>query len=140
MANFSGFDHMYIYEFRDLLYLYRTMQVKSCVLIYPISLPVHHMGTPQELVVKVLCLCGSTDQKLIFCLIRCPQLTKYTPTDWTLDRKFTVKRCTIYLMASDMIEEMLLQEGINKRKKWMKKDLKQFTPDVKCLCSFLIMI
>ena len=43
-------------------------------------------------------------------------------------------------MASDMmIEEMLLQEGINKRKKWMKKDLKQFTPDVKCLCSFLIM-
>ena len=25
---------------------------------------------------KVLCLCGSTDQKLIFCLIRCPQLTE----------------------------------------------------------------
>ena len=136
MANFSGFDHMYIYEFRDLLYLYRTMQVELCVLIvliYPISLPVHHMGTPQELVVKVLCLCGSTDQM--------PSTDrKYTPTDWTLDRKFTVKRCTIYLMASDMIEEMLLQEGINKRKKWMKKDLKQFTPDVKCLCSFLIMI
>ena len=83
---------------------------------------------------KVLCLCGSTDQKLIFCLICCPQLTEnITPTDWTLDRKFTVKRCTIYLMASDMIEEMLLQEGINKRKKWMKKDLKQFTPDIKCV-------
>ena len=44
-------------------------------------------------------------------------------------------------MAGDMmIEEMFLQEGINKRKKWMKKDLKQFTPDVKTLCSFLIMI
>ena len=52
MANFSGFDHMYIYEFHDLPYLYRTMQVKSCVLIYPIFLPVHHMGTPQELVAR----------------------------------------------------------------------------------------
>ena len=99
-------------------------------------------GNTTKIGSKVLCLCGSTDQKLIFCLIRCMPSTdrKYTPTDWTLDRKFTVKRCTIYLMASDMIEEMLLQEGINKRKKWMKKDLKQFTPDVKCLCSFLIMI
>ena len=52
MANFSGFDHMHIYEFRNLLYLYKAMQVKSCVLIYPISLPVHHMGTPQELVAR----------------------------------------------------------------------------------------
>ena len=50
------------------------MQVKSCVSINPISLPVHHMGTPQELVARTLC--GSTDQKLIFCLICCPQLTE----------------------------------------------------------------
>ena len=92
---------------------------------------------------KVLYLCGSTDQKLAYFLPNLLPSTdrKYIPTDWTLDRKLTVKRCIIYLMASNMmIEEMLLQEGINKRKKWMKKDLKQFTPDVKCLCSFLIMI
>ena len=124
---------MHIYEFHDLLYLYRTMQVKSCVLIYSISFPVHHMGTTRELVARYFA-----------CVVPLPNLLpstdrKYTPTDWTLDRKFTIKRCTIYLMASH-IEEMLLQEGINKRKKWMKKHLKQFTSDVKCLCSFLIMI
>ena len=33
-----------------------------------------------------------------------------------------------------MIEEMPLQGGINKREKWMKKDLKQFALDVKCFC------
>ena len=33
-----------------------------------------------------------------------------------------------------MIEEMPLQGGINKREKWMKKDLKQFTLDVECFC------
>ena len=33
-----------------------------------------------------------------------------------------------------MTEEMLLQEGINKREKWMKKDLKQFALDVNAYC------
>ena len=51
MANFSGFDHMYIYEFRDLLYLYRTMQVKSCVDLSNFSSSSSH-GKPQELVAR----------------------------------------------------------------------------------------
>ena len=116
------------------------MQVKSCVDLSNFSSS-SSRGNTTRIGSEVLCLCGSTDQKAYFLPNLLPSTDrKYTPTDWTLDRKFTVKRCTIYLMASDMIEEMLLQEGINKRKKWMKKDLKQFTPDVKCLYSFLIMI
>ena len=51
------------------------MQVKSCVDLSNFSSSSSH-GNTTRIGSKVLCLCGSTDQKLIFCLIRCPQLTE----------------------------------------------------------------
>ena len=53
------------------------MQVKSCMCIdlSNFSSSSSH-GNTTRIGSKVLCLCGSTDQKLIFCLIHCPQLTE----------------------------------------------------------------
>ena len=55
-----------------------------------------------------------------------------------VDQRMTVvaTRVGMKMAGAVMIEEMLPQEGINKRGKWMKKDLKQFAPDVKYLCNF----
>ena len=83
---------------------------------------------------KVLWLCGSTDQKLIFCLIRCPQLTEnILPLTGHWTGTLLLRDVPFYLMAGNvMIEEMPASPRRNKQeKKWMKKDLKQFTPDVK---------